>query len=93
MQITVRVCDSVRTIKASSSDTVLQSLEKHGIEAPAHCRSGECGWCRAHLAKGEVFCPKHVEHRRAADLDYNYFHPCCSFPMSDLEIEIAPVKG
>ena len=93
VQITVRVCDSVRTIKASSSDTVLQSLEKHGIEAPAHCRSGECGWCRAHLAKGEVFCPKHVEHRRAADLDYNYFHPCCSFPMSDLEIEIAPVKG
>ncbi|MCC6094016.1 MAG: 2Fe-2S iron-sulfur cluster-binding protein [Eubacterium sp.] len=93
VQITVRICGNVQTLQASSSDTVLQSLEKNGIAAPAHCRSGECGWCRSRLVSGEVFCPKQMEHRRAADADYHYFHPCCSFPMSDLEIEIAPEKG
>lgn len=90
VQIVVNICGNIHKIQANSSDTVLQSLEKNGIAAPAHCRSGECGWCRSHLVKGEVFCPRQTEHRRAADLNFNYFHPCCSFPMSDLEIEIAP---
>lgn len=93
VQITVHICGETRTITASSSDTVLQSLEKNGVAAPAHCRSGECGWCHARLNKGEIFAPKKVEHRRAADLDFNFIHPCCSFPLSDLDIEVSPVKG
>jgi ferredoxin-NADP reductase len=93
VSITVRCCDQTRTIEADTCDTILQSLEKHGVAAPAHCRSGECGWCHARLIRGEVFCPKSAEHRRAADHDFHFVHPCCTFPMSDLEIEISPVKG
>ena len=35
VEITVTICDKKKTI--------LQSLEKNGIAAHAHCRSGECG--------------------------------------------------
>lgn len=93
VSITVHCCDETRTITADPKDTILQSLEKHGVAAPAHCRSGACGWCHARLINGDVFCPKSAEHRRAADLDFNFIHPCCTFPMSSIEIEVSPVKG
>lgn len=43
VEITVTICDKKKTIKASTNDIILQSLEKNGIAAHAHCRSGECG--------------------------------------------------
>lgn len=86
--MTVRMCDEETKIQVNTCDTILQSLEKHGIATPAHCRSGECGWCHSHLIAGEVFCPKKLEHRREADKDFNYIHPCCTFPLTDIVIEI-----
>lgn len=77
-------------ITASVNDTILASLEKNSIKAPARCRSGECGWCRAKLVKGDVYVPSTVDGRRLADFDYGYIHPCCSFPLSDIEIVISP---
>ena len=88
VQFRVSICDKVHTFTANSEDTILQSLEKNGISAPARCRSGECGWCHSLLLAGEVYCPKKMEHRREADRDYNYIHPCCSFPLSDISIEV-----
>lgn len=88
VEITVHICDNVYRIKADSEDTILQSLEKNGIQAPAHCRSGECGWCHSLLINGQVYSPKKLEHRREADIDFNYIHPCCTFPLTDIEIEV-----
>ncbi len=88
VSITVHICDETYEFTANSEDTILQSLEKNGIAAPAHCRSGECGWCHSLLIKGNVYSPKKLEHRREADIDFNYIHPCCTFPLSDIEIEV-----
>ena len=92
VKITVRICGEEQTITASTGDTILQSLEKNGIAAPAHCRSGECGWCHSLLLSGEVYCPKHLEHRREADFDFGYIHPCCTFPLSDIAVEVPYAK-
>ena len=91
-KITVRIAGSEQTINASADTSILRSLEAAGIAAPAHCRSGECGWCHSKLVSGEVYCPKSVDGRREADYIYGYIHPCCSFPLSDLVIEVPPVK-
>ena len=40
-------------IKASSNETVLCAFERAGIEIPARCHTGECGFCRSKLIKGE----------------------------------------
>ena len=53
---------------------------------------GECGWCHSKLVSGEVYTPKRVDGRREADFLYGYIHPCCSFPLSDLVIEVPPVR-
>lgn len=89
--VTVKINGETQTIKASADESILRSLEKNGIAAPAHCRSGECGWCHSHLLSGEVYTPKSIDGRREADLLYGYIHPCCAFPISDITIEV-PVK-
>ena len=90
-QVTVRIAGAEQTITAPSGQSLLRSLEANGIAAPAHCRSGECGWCHSRLVSGQVYVPKEVDGRREADLIYGYIHPCCSFPLSDLVIEVPPV--
>ena len=91
-KVTVRIAGTERTITALSEVSLLRSLEANGIVAPAHCRSGECGWCHSKLVSGEVYTPKSVDGRREADYLYSYIHPCCSFPLSDLVIEVPPVQ-
>lgn len=91
-KITVRIAGTEQTIPAPADTSILRSLEAAGIATPAHCRSGECGWCHSKLVSGEVYCPKSVDGRREADFLYGYIHPCCSFPLSDLTIEVPPVK-
>ena len=89
--ITVTIRDSKTSVTASVNDTILVSLEKAGVAVPAHCRSGECGWCHSKLVSGDVYVPASVDGRRMADFDYGYIHPCCTYPLGDVEI-IVPAK-
>ncbi len=92
IRITVTVRDETRTVTGSANDSVLQILEKNGIRVPSRCRSGECGWCHSRLISGKVYIPKEIDGRRMADLKYGYIHPCASFGLSDLEIEVPAAK-
>lgn len=91
-QLTVRIAGTEQTVTASADMSLLRTLEANGIAAPAHCRSGECGWCHSKLIRGEVYTPKSIDGRREADFIYGYIHPCCAFPLSDVTIEVPPVK-
>ena len=91
-KLTVRIAGNEQTITAPADTTLLRTLEANGILAPAHCRSGECGWCHSKLISGEVYTPKSVDGRREADYLYGYIHPCCAFPISDVTIEVPPVR-
>lgn len=92
-KLTVRICGEERTVPCLANDTLLVSMEKNGISAPADCRSGMCGWCHSRLISGDVYVPKSVDGRRLADLKYGYVHPCCTFPLGDVAIDVPPVKG
>lgn len=74
-------------IKALANEPILVAIERAGIKAPSRCRSGECGWCRSKVISGKFFIPGE-EKRRFSDVEFNYIHPCCSFPTSDLVIEV-----
>ena len=78
----------IETIPCSTEETLLVSLEREGIKAPSSCRSGECGFCRARLIKGNVFIPNGIDTRRLADSSHGIIHPCCSYPMSNLTLII-----
>lgn len=92
IHITVTVRDETKTVTGSANDSVLQILEKNGIRVPSRCRSGECGWCHSRLISGKVYIPKEIDGRRMADMKYGYIHPCATFALSDLEIEVPAAK-
>ena len=92
VKITVTIQDNTYVVEGDSSDSVMQILEKNKIAVPARCRSGECGFCHSHLISGKVYVPKHLEYRRLADYKFGCIHPCCSFPLTDLEINVPVAK-
>lgn len=75
-------------IKANSNETVLCAFERAGIEVPARCHTGECGFCRSKLVSGKVYIPEGEDKRRIADMQFNFIHPCCCYPESDLVVRI-----
>ena len=77
-----------REIEGRCNETVLTALEKAGIAVPVRCRSGECGFCRSKLVCGEVYIDDASDYRRLADAQFNYIHPCCTFPKGDITIKI-----
>lgn len=93
VSITVRQAGLESTISASINTSILRSIEASGILCPARCRSGECGWCHSKLVSGDVYIPKSVDGRREADIKFGYIHPCCTFPLSDIVIEVPPVAA
>ncbi len=92
IKITVTIQDKTYIIFGSSADSVMQTIEKNGLAVPARCRSGECGFCHSHLISGKVYVPKHLEYRRLADYKFGCIHPCCSFPLTDIEINVPAAK-
>ena len=88
--LTVVIRGEKQKVKAHSTEPLLWALEREGIKAPSHCRSGECGWCHSRLISGDVYIPEDKDGRRAADRKFGWIHPCMSYPLGDVEIEIYP---
>lgn len=84
----VIIFDKEYNIDVRSDESLLTAFERAGIAAPSRCRSGECGWCRSRLISGDVYVPKITDGRRGADKQFNYIHPCASFAMSDVVVEV-----
>ena len=84
-KITVKIGFNTYTVDADSRETVLTALERAGLKVPAKCRAGGCGFCHAKLISGKFTIPG-ADKRRLADSKFGYFHPCCSYPDSDMEM-------
>ena len=86
--LTVRINGEEHKIPCNADTTLLRAMEAAGLNPPSDCRSGRCGWCHSQLISGDVYIPASVDGRRAADKIFGYIHPCCSFPLSDVVIDV-----
>ena len=89
-KVTVHLQDEVFDITCLNSQTILSALEENHIDAANRCRVGHCGFCHAKCVKGKYTMVLNTQ--RASDKDFNYFHACCSYPETDLEIIVNPNK-
>ena len=87
----IKMCDKVFDIPCNANENILVALERAGVAGPNRCRGGICGWCRSRLLSGDVFIPEDTDGRRAQDKLDGYIHPCASFAVSNLSIEM-PLK-
>ena len=91
-KLTVDIHGEKQIIPCKSNESLLWAMERVGIAVPSHCRSGECGWCHSRLVSGQYYCPKEVDGRRMADEKFGWIHPCCTYPLSDMEICVFPIN-
>lgn len=84
----VHIRDERKTVPLYENETVLTALERAGIAALSHCHCGLCGYCHTAVLKGDYTVNAEDEDRRMADSAFHYIHPCCTYPDSDMEIEI-----
>ena len=87
-KIKTHIGSLIKDIPAKATESVLVALERANLNPPSKCRSGECGFCRSLLISGDVYISPVSDWRKAGDKKFNYFHPCSSYPITDLEIKI-----
>ena len=83
----VHMEDQTFNLIAKQNETVLNALERNDVLIRSKCHLGGCGFCRSKIIKGEIQTTK-LNKQAVIDKKFGYFHPCCSYPMSDLEIEV-----
>ena len=74
-------------IPCYEDESLSQAMEESNIKAPRRCLVGVCGYCRSKLIDGKIKTDETSV--READKDYNYIHPCVSYPLSDVTIKLA----
>lgn len=84
----VKMCNKEYDIPCNANESMMVALERAGIAGPNRCRGGVCGWCRSKLISGRVFVPNDTDGRRQADKVWGYIHPCASFAVSDVSIDM-----
>lgn len=87
-KIKVHIGEMAKEIPAIATESVLIALERANLNPPSKCRSGECAFCRSLLLDGKVYINPISDWRKGADKKFNFFHPCASYPITDLEINI-----
>ena len=81
--------DGARTeISARTDETLLAACERAGVRVPNRCRAGHCGWCLSRLVSGEIFIRPGWDKRPPEELAANQIHPCCTYPLGDVELEV-----
>jgi len=75
----------------ATDETVLESLERHGVMLPSSCKSGTCQTCLTRALKGKppVASQKGLKDTLAAQ---HYFLACICKPEEDLEIGLATIS-
>lgn len=78
------------TFEVQCTEPILNSLEREkelGLEINNSCRSGACALCRTKLTSGKVFVPPEVIIREI-DQEYGFIHPCVSYPLTDIHLDL-----
>lgn len=71
------------SIQSNPSSTILETMEKAGIEPEYNCRDGHCGACRCKLVSGEVeYVGFAMAYTQADEI-----LPCISKAKSDVQLE------
>ncbi|WP_299969261.1 PDR/VanB family oxidoreductase [uncultured Roseobacter sp.] len=84
----VRLCKSDKTITVGEHESLLEAIERAGVEAPFLCRGGSCGQCETDVARADgtfIHCDHWLEDDQHAA--GTKIMPCVSRFIGTLELE------
>lgn len=85
-KVTIHQKGKIMNIEVPGNKTLSETFEFLGILSNTGCKVGTCGMCTTKLIKGRVKTSR--ENLRLAEKEFNYIHPCVTYPSSNIEIEI-----
>ena len=91
-RLTVHIRDESFTMEAAEHETLLTAMERAGVPSPNKCRAGGCGYCHSKWLSGEFRVAEGRDGRREADRKFGFIHPCVTYPLGDMEIEVPPAE-
>ena len=91
--LTVHMRDEVYVIPAKKHETLLTAMERAGLNAPNKCRAGGCGFCHSKWLSGSYRIADGRDGRREADRKFGFLHPCVTYPLEDMEIDVPVAYG
>lgn len=78
-------------VPAHAGESLLCAMERAGLVPRSACRSGECSVCRCRVVSGDVFTIPGAGVRQS-DHELGYIHPCVSYPISDVRLQVRRVR-
>lgn len=90
-KITIIARDKTYETTCLEGESLIHAIEREGIMLTTDCRSGICGWCHSRLVSGDVYVPASHDGRREADIKFGWIHPCASYPLTDIMLEVFPL--
>lgn len=87
-KLTVHMRDEAFEIPAKENETLLTAMERAGLNAPNKCRAGGCGFCHSKWLAGSYRVAEGRDGRREADRKFGFIHPCVTYPLEDMEIDV-----
>lgn len=75
-----------KTIECGADKTILAAGKAAGLILPFGCSQGICGTCKSKKVSGEVMM-HHQGGIRESEIANGYILPCCSKPLTDIELE------
>lgn len=84
---TVKLAKSQKTITVEATQNLLAAVKKAGTAIPSSCQQGICGSCKTGLLEGSVNMT-HQGGIRQREIDKGLRLLCCSFPTSDLVLDL-----
>ncbi|MGI5959232.1 MAG: 2Fe-2S iron-sulfur cluster-binding protein [Massiliimalia sp.] len=87
-KLTVHIRDEVYVVPAKENETLLTAMERAGLNAPNKCRAGGCGFCHSKWIAGNYRVAEGRDGRREADRKFGFIHPCVTYPLEDMEIDV-----
>lgn len=76
-------------LEIEDSETVLECVERNGIEIPYECRSGVCGQCKVQLCQGKVRMDQSYA-LSPKEREQGWILACQSHLETDAEINVSP---
>lgn len=92
-QLTIRIAGESHTIPAREDETILEAIEKAGLQPAAYCRSSICGYCESMLRSGMFVLATDTQGVRTMRERNSLVHPCCAYPRSDMELVVQRAKA
>ena len=77
---------SGQTVACPPGLTLLDAAREAGLRLPSSCHRGFCGTCKSRLVSGEVDMV-HAGGIRQREIAQGLILPCCSRPLSDIELD------